>query len=141
MAEVILRSYNHDTDYAGLRSLLEEVGLFDPDYEAPERLEVASQRHSDMITVAVIDDGIVGSVYFQDGVIPTANRLAVRSKEQNRGIGSALLGLVETRARELGHRYLELSVSPKNATAHSFYENRGYTAGQTYTNMYRRIDV
>ena len=140
MTEVELRSYNHETDYAGLRTLLEEAGLFDSDYETPDRLEAASHKFPGMITVAVIGSAVVGSVYFQDGVIPTINRLAVRREYQKQGIGTKLLETAESRARELGHKYLELYVLPESENACTFYENRGYTLGHTYLNMYRQIE-
>ena len=134
-----LRRYIHERDYAGLRNLLEEVGLFDADYEAPDRIEAASRKFPNMITVAVIGDAIVGSVYFQDGIIPTVNRLAVRAEYQGQGIGTQLLELAELRARQLGHTYLELYVSEANEPTCRFYENRGYSPGHTYANMYRQI--
>ncbi len=139
MSEVLLRPYSHESDYDGLRIVLEEAGLFDADYEAPDRLEAISQRYPNMITVAVTGNEIVGSVYLQDGVIPQVNRLAVRANRRRQGIGSLLLATAEAQARELGHNYLELFVSPGRTDARHVYTKRGYTEGHTHVNMYRHI--
>jgi N-acetylglutamate synthase len=139
MPKVELRNYNHDSDYTGLRTLLEEAGLYDEDYESAERLEEVSGRHPDMITVATIGGQVVGSVYFQDGVIPQAYRLAVREDHRRSGIGTRLMEAAEEQARALGHKYLELFIDPQNTIAQTMYIKRGHTRGNTYRNMFKQI--
>ncbi|WP_435195015.1 GNAT family N-acetyltransferase [Natronomonas sp. EA1] len=78
--------------------------------------------------VAEVDGEVVG---FADGVEReeeewALGRLYVHPDHWNRGVGSALIEAVETRAREAGAEAMELGVFAENDRATGFYERHGY---------------
>ena len=54
-------------------------------------------------------------------------RMRVRPELQRRGIGRALLELLETRAVEMGVRHLSLDTTAVQRAAQRLYESSGYT--------------
>lgn len=140
MSDVELRSYNHETDYEGLRTLLEQAELYDKDYESQEHLAALTERYPNMITVAAIGQEVVGSIYLQDGVIPEIHRLAVRKAHRRQGIASKLLEAAEQQARELGHSHVVLFVHRHNPAAMARYAKSGYLRGRgDYMNFFKSV--
>ncbi|HEX5308052.1 MAG TPA: GNAT family N-acetyltransferase [Solirubrobacteraceae bacterium] len=65
--------------------------------------------------------------------------LAVLPSERGRGIGSALLDVVEARLRELGVEDMTISVVTTNVDAMRLYERRG--AVQFVTELVQRVEM
>jgi ribosomal protein S18 acetylase RimI-like enzyme len=94
-------------------------------------------RKGDTAVIAIVDGFPVGAAWYRlfsermpgygyvdeetpelaIGVVPSA---------RGRGVGSALLAALCTRAREAGHAALSLAVDPQNAAAIALYESRGF---------------
>lgn len=62
-----------------------------------------------------------------DGPVALLDELYVVPEQRGRGIGSALLGLVEVTARQRGAEVLEVNVDGEDTDARRFYERHGYT--------------
>lgn len=134
-----IRTYNPETDYEAMKAVLVEAELFDEDYESPEKLARWVDIQPDAIMVATVDDEVVGSIYFQDGIIPHIFRLAVRSDFRKKGIGTQLLQEAEQRARDLGHEFMELFIAPGHPERIEWYSNRGWDGRVQYTDMVRKL--
>jgi GNAT superfamily N-acetyltransferase len=62
-----------------------------------------------------------------DGSVALLDELYVAPALRGRGIGSALLALVEATARQRGAELLEVNVDGEDTDARRFYERHGYT--------------
>jgi GNAT superfamily N-acetyltransferase len=62
-----------------------------------------------------------------DGSVALLDELYVAPPLRGRGIGSALLALVEATARQRGAELLEVNVDGEDTDARRFYERHGYT--------------
>jgi ribosomal protein S18 acetylase RimI-like enzyme len=62
-----------------------------------------------------------------DGSVALLDELYVAPALRRRGIGSALLALVEATARQRGAELLEVNVDGEDTDARRFYERHGYT--------------
>ncbi len=71
--------------------------------------------------------GMVGMSRAGDGF--ELKKLYVHRHARVGGLGSRLLSLVETSAREAGGRFVELWSDTRFVTAHAFYKRRGYEQG------------
>lgn len=67
-----------------------------------------------------------GSPFYERPDVAGFGQFAVRSSHQGRGIGGALLNLVELRATEQGVRHLALDTSEHAAELIAFYEANGF---------------
>ena len=74
-----------------------------------------------------------------DGPVGLLDELYVAPESRGRGIGSALLGAVESITRQRGGRLVEIAVDGADTDARRFYERHGYTdteAGQDQPSFY-----
>jgi GNAT superfamily N-acetyltransferase len=62
-----------------------------------------------------------------DGPVALLDELYVVPHYRSRGIGSAVLGQVETEVRRRGAELLEINVDGEDIDARRFYERHGYT--------------
>jgi GNAT superfamily N-acetyltransferase len=79
-----------------------------------------------------------------DGPIVLVDELYVIPEARGRGLGSALLGAVESLTRERGGQLIEIAVDGADTDAHRFYERHGYTAtdaGQDQPGFYYHRSV
>ncbi len=105
--------------------------------ERAEWLAARGPRHP--VLVAVDDDGAVvgwGSLNAFNPR-PAYNHVAdfsvyVAREQRGRGIGDALLGALEERARGLGYHKLVLAAFPTNAAGMRLYERHGFTTVGIY---------
>jgi GNAT superfamily N-acetyltransferase len=74
-----------------------------------------------------------------DGPVALLDEFYVTPEHRNRGLGSALLALVEQTARERGCAWLEINVDGEDVDARRFYERHGYRdrdPGQSESQLY-----
>lgn len=103
-----------------------------------ERLRADVTKASGVILVAEVRDLIAGyatlltelsSAHERDEVPYTYSHigdLAVAKSHRDRGIGRALVGECERRAKAAGQKWLRLDVLAPNASARRFYRQLGY---------------
>ena len=100
---------------------------------------VSAARGQQPAVVAVVGDELVGMAVAQyQGERAWISMMALRDRWRNRGIGSALLGELESRLRALGVRRIG-ALLPQDATGSTALENSGYLrrAGLSY---YEKVD-
>jgi L-amino acid N-acyltransferase YncA len=132
-ADAIARIYNEGIED---RCATLETELRSAD-ERTEWLRRRGPRHP--VVVAVDDGGVVlgwGSLNqfnprpAYDHVVDFS--LYVSRDQRGGGVGSALLGAVESRARALGYHKMVLAAFPSNAAGMRLYERRGFTTVGVY---------
>lgn len=82
-----------------------------------------------ILAVAELDGQVAGSGFLDlddDELRPEVKNLWVRPELRRRGVGQALWGWLEDRAREAGHDQVLLAVAPDNAGAISLFRQLGY---------------
>lgn len=67
------------------------------------------------------------NVWF-DGPVAVLDELYVRPELRGRGIGSTVMGTVESEWRARGVRYVEINVDEGDVGAQRFYERHGFSA-------------
>jgi ribosomal protein S18 acetylase RimI-like enzyme len=124
--EANIRNYDPEHDFDGLTATLTGAGL-STEYCSKEALRRWMAIQPDSIAVATVDDEIVGTVFFQDGIFPFIYRLAVKPEFQRRGIGSILLKEAQVRAKNAGHSSVELNIAEDHPELRSYYESEGFS--------------
>lgn len=118
----------HPEDADGIAAMsrtLIERGL--PWNWRPARVLAAIRDPDTNVAVVRMDDALVafGIMEYLESDAYLA-LLAVRPENQCRGIGSSLLGWLETSARVAGARRIRLEARRDNLSARSFYNELGY---------------
>lgn len=80
-----------------------------------------------------------GSPFYAQPDVAGFGQFAVRPSHQGRGIGTALLRLVEQRATEQGVRQLALDTSEHASDLITFYTAKGFRLWSTYSGRKRTI--
>jgi ribosomal protein S18 acetylase RimI-like enzyme len=114
-------------DAAALAAL--ELRCFPGDRMSLRQYRRHLARASNLILVAHRDRALVGSavVLFRSGsAVGRMYSIAVDPSARGMGLGSALLGACERRARRRGAQVLNLEVRQDNAEAIAMYVARGY---------------
>lgn len=127
--ETQLREFRFPEDYEPVRQLWEamEKGVRVGRSDTPEEIQKKLARDPDLFLVAEQDSKIVGSIIGgYDGRRGLIYHLAVDSSIRGQGIGTLLLNEVEARLRQKGCLKCYLLVTPDNAEAMHYYENRGW---------------
>ncbi len=110
-----------EADMAAVYALRHEVFVVGQD--VPEDLERDELDAVSDHVVAVLDSSVVGTGrLLPDGTI---GRMAVLSSARGAGVGAALLGSIEARARSRGLPSVQLHAQ---VHARAFYERAGYSA-------------
>ena len=94
-----------------------------------ETLEAAENAlHEGSAVLALVDGIVVGAARYEqrDNGSLYVGRLAVLPSHRRRGIGRALMGAVEERARRLGSARVTLGVRDQLPQNRAFYESLGY---------------
>lgn len=79
-----------------------------------------------------------------DGSVALLDELYVAPQQRNRGLGGAILAMVERIARDRGCAWLEINVDGDDVDARRFYERHGYAnrdEGQTEPQLYYSRDL
>lgn len=146
---MIIRDYNPDTDYAGLRACVVELQDYEyridpryPDGESIVELYIPDvllrcRQYKGKVLIAELNGEVAGyamvwskvpGVDIEDGDFECGRLadLAVLEKFRGRGIGQGLIDASEAWAREQGVRYFRLGVMGGNNYARNLYHARGY---------------
>ncbi|MCH9695476.1 MAG: GNAT family N-acetyltransferase [Gammaproteobacteria bacterium] len=146
---MIIRDYNPETDYAGLRACVVELQDFeyriDPRYPDGESIVaeyipdvlLRCRQYEGKVMIAELDGEVAGyamiwtkvpGVDIEDGdfVCGRLADLAVLERFRGQGIGQRLIKAGETWARKQGVRFFRLGVMAKNSNARALYDKLGY---------------
>ncbi len=105
--------------------------VLDVDGEMPELLRIAAYFREQHGAMWVAEEGerVLGCVGFTPAADPSGielKKLYVAAAARERGLGGALLDLVERAATERSARIIDLWSDTRFVTAHAFYERRGF---------------
>lgn len=124
------------SDYRAVRSLLEEGGLFERDWDREESLREKVDRYPGSIVVAEQGNDVVGVVYLsEDGWGAFLFRLAVRRSHRKMRIGAQLLREAEARLKKVGVRVVSIFVDEADQELREYYEKRGFVPAKLYRCM------
>jgi GNAT superfamily N-acetyltransferase len=133
-------------DAEELAGLLAELGYPDSADRVESRLRGLAATAGSFVVVAEEADRLVGAasasvvpLLHEDGSWCRLSALVVAEGSRRAGIGRALVGEVEGRARTAGCRYLELTSGERagREAAHAFYEALGL--GQVSRRYLKRL--
>jgi ribosomal protein S18 acetylase RimI-like enzyme len=126
---ITIRAFNFPDDYQPVIALWSTAGpgVHLGRSDTPEEIAKKLSRDPDLFLVALVGEQIVGTVLGGfDGRRGMVYHLAVAEEHRQNGIGSALMEVLEGRMRAAGCLRSYLLVTPENADAMHFYEQRGW---------------
>jgi ribosomal protein S18 acetylase RimI-like enzyme len=129
LASICIREFRNPNDYAAVLRLWEgiEKGIHVGLSDAPAEIDKKLQRDSDLFLVAEADGLLIGTVIGGfDGRRGFIYHLAVDVSYRSQGVGSRLMGEVESRLRSKGCIRCYLFVTRDNEDAMRYYEKRGW---------------
>ncbi len=128
-------------DYAQIKSILEEAGMFDPIWDKERNLNSKIERNPNSILVASADNNVIGNVYIvEDGWEGFIFHLAVRQQYQGKGVGSKLIAEAEQLLRKKGVEEVALFVDSNKEDLFKYYTKRGYRDyGGEYKCLVKRL--
>jgi len=129
MTPIHIREFRYPDDYADALSLWQatERGVRVGPSDAPDEIEKKLKRDPDLFLVAEADEDLVGTVIGGfDGRRGFVYHLAVAAAFRRTGVGSRLMGEVESRLRGKGCIRCYLLVRPDNYEAMRYYQKLGW---------------
>lgn len=126
-----VRPFRFPEDYQQVYDLWStiEKGVHVGRSDAPSEIEKKIRRDPDLFLVAECEGKIIGTVMGgYDGRRGLLYHLAVSKPFRSQGIGSRLMGEVESRLRDMGCLKCYLLVTEDNSEVESYYQNRGWQA-------------
>lgn len=130
-----IRDFRYPDDYQAIYELWESAGsgIHLRRSDEPHEIVKKLQRDPDLFLVAEVEGKIVGSVIGGfDGRRGMMYHMAVSQSYRQRGIGTALMNLLEQRLKEKGCIRYYLLVARDNAQAVRFYQERGWEIMDLY---------
>lgn len=125
-------------DYASVKALYIEGGLFEEEIDSEEVIKTKIKRDPESLLVAVKNDQVVGSVsIIEDSRFAFVFRLVVRESERGRGIGTKLLAEAETILKKRGNKTVSILVDEQKAELQEYYKKRGYKKGRIWRWMWK----
>ncbi len=113
-------------------------------HRPPDSVEAVRQlivRDPDALMLAIEADELVGSVLVGwDGWRCHIYRLAVRPSHRRRGIGLALLGAADRRARARGATRTDAMVLDDNVLGHTIWHRAGYKRQREWSRWVKPVD-
>ena len=133
-----IRNYQ-PTDFAQVRDILEQGGLFYEQIDNANALEKKVKQAPDTIIVAVDDGRVVGTEVIIPDLFPFLFRLAVHPDFRKRGIGKQLMQRGEEILRSKGYDHVNILEASNDLELQEYYKKHGYEKGNTYTWMYKEF--
>jgi ribosomal protein S18 acetylase RimI-like enzyme len=130
-----IRDFKYPADYQAIYDLWENAGsgIHLRRSDEPEEIAKKMQRDPDLFLVAEINGSIVGSVMGGfDGRRGMMYHMAVAQSYRHRGIGTALMEMLELRLKEKGCIRYYLLVAKDNTEAVRFYQERNWEIMDLY---------
>ena len=130
-----IRDFKYPADYQAIYDLWENAGsgIHLRRSDEPEEIAKKMQRDPDLFLVAEINGSIVGSVMGGfDGRRGMMYHMAVAQPYRHRGIGTALMEMLELRLKEKGCIRYYLLVAKDNIEAVRFYQERNWEIMDLY---------
>lgn len=124
-----IREFHHPQDYPAVIALWQSAGpgVHVRRSDEPDEIAKKLERDPDLFLVAEIDGRIVGTVMGGfDGRRGMVYHLAVAREIRNHGLGSALMGELESRLKAKGCIRSYLLVTRDNPNALDYYSRRGW---------------
>lgn len=132
---LFIRQFILAEDYSAVCDLWEKAGPGIQLRRSDSKDEIAKklQRDADLFLVAECNGEIIGSVLGgYDGRRGMVYHLAVAREYRNRGVGTALMEMLEKKLRVKGCLRYYLLVTSDNSEAREFYEKRGWNQLDLY---------
>lgn len=127
-------------DYAALIKLYQTGELFEEDCDNENIIINKVKRDPESLLVAIHDDEIVGTVSLvEDERFAFIFRLAVKSDQQRRGIGSTLIAEAEKRFKQKENTTVNILVNEKHLELQSYYERHHYHKGRIWRWMWKDL--
>jgi len=130
-----IRDFRYPDDYQAIYELWENAGsgIHLRRSDEPQEIEKKLQRDPDLFLVAEVEGKIVGSVIGGfDGRRGMMYHMAVAQSYRRRGIGTALMNLLEQRLKEKGCIRYYLLVAKDNVEAVRFYQEKSWEIMDLY---------
>lgn len=130
-----IRDFRYPDDYQAIYELWVNAGsgIHLRRSDEPQEIVKKLQRDPDLFLVAEVEGKIVGSVIGGfDGRRGMMYHMAVAQSYRRRGIGTALMKLLEQRLKEKGCIRYYLLVAKDNAEAVRFYQDKGWEIMDLY---------
>ena len=138
--EVILRDYNHQTDFQDVIQNLKEADMYDKVWEDESRVKQRSEQKPDTMIVATVNNQVVGSVFLIDDFYPMIFRLVVSKDFRKKGIGTKLINEAIRRLKLHGHSEVDLFVDVDNPELIAWYEKQGFKgSSHNYKTLWKEI--
>ena len=127
-----VRAYE-PADYANVREILDQGGLFYEPFDSAESLNEKISRDPRSILVAIRFNKIIGTVsIMEDGRMPFIFRLAVKQEFRNAGTGIILMDSAEKELFSRGYKEVHILVETENEQLQGYYAKQGYEKGNSY---------
>ena len=127
-------------DYASVKELYEEGGLFEEEIDSEEILKAKARRDRGSLLVAVKADQVIGSVsIIEDGRFAFVFRLVVKTSERGKGIGTQLLTEAEAILKKRGNKTVSILVNEQEAELHTYYKKHAYKKGRVWRWMWKDL--
>jgi ribosomal protein S18 acetylase RimI-like enzyme len=128
-SSIQIREFQFPNDYEQVYKLWESIekGVHIGRSDTPDEIKKKIARDPDLFLVAESDGRIIGSVIGGfDGRRGLIYHLAVSAPFRGKGIGSCLMGEVESRLRAKGCLKCYLLVTEDNLEVADYYQQRGW---------------
>lgn len=128
---IVIRNYK-DPDYAAVRRILSEGGLFYSQWDSRASLRRKIRIFPGSVLVAVKDGKVVGCLYVLLEIGGSFVQLAVKKEFRKHGIAAELMAHGEGFLKRKGISEALLWADSENAELQRYYQKKGYLPGKTY---------
>lgn len=138
-----VRSYNPETDYPAIESLLRDTttygGEFDEARDTKEKIDVLESGKPGSVLVAEIENEVVGTVtLFEDGRSAWLYRFAVKNEHEEK-VTKILWEQAKKIMKQRGHTQVLVYAPAKNTKFEERYNNLEFNTGGDYTAYWQDI--
>lgn len=140
---MIIRNYNPETDYLGVKALLDDTatygGEFDEARDTKVRIDTLEAGKPGSVLVADLGGEIIGTVtLFEDGRSAWLYRFAIKVGTEKE-VGEKLWERAKEIMKERGHSQVLVYAPAGNAGFMNRYNDLGFNTGGDYTAYWQDI--